>query len=642
MFWDDVSIGEGGSTHDSLNSLRGISQTGHGANGNNDAAVSVNGGGINIQGQGILNQNTLQVNQSQRGGGQSTIGNNEHTSSSQLAQAQSGAVRWSEWNWNEGGAANNGLNNNPQPQYLPFGNDDQAGNGSSRFDLHQQQQQQAQSSLASQAQQQQNMSSHVQHQAAPQHAQSQTMNEDPRPVQNLGGMQLNALPSIPANASNALQLQTNSIPPNLPPQAHPFYLWMLQQQAQQQQAQHQLHAQHQAQQAQAQQEAQRIAQQQEQERLKREEEARRQQEEEAKRLQEQVELQKEEEARRQQEVQKQQQAQQQVEANENALAINVLNLPQIGSLNPQQQLALFQYQLAMTQSQQNNNGQITLPQMQLPQGGDNLLMQQQFQFLQTLQQFQPQGQPNVNSTQALTGPASSFQPVQTGQAMLPASQNKHGAIPEPTKLARRSKDKTTNSSPIAPPDCTTEVIGNTIKSLNNTIKSIHSRAENPQALESTKSSGANQQLISGSMKSLNSTLVSTVPLPQQAGAQGGTNPSEALVGPEKLMKQNLLLQQQQQQGTPMVAYNVLQANFQANPPTANPIYPNVKAQGTAPAPSNMNVISSDTDGEALSRKGGKTFDNYATESGTDDDFMLLGAKANAIDVNKGRMNSDTQ
>jgi hypothetical protein len=130
-------------------------------------------------------------------------------------------------------------------------------------------------------------------------------------------------------------------------------------------------------------------------------------------------------------------------------------------------------------------------------------------------------------------------------------------------------------------------------------------------------------------------------LPQQAGAQGGTNPSEALVGPEKLMKQNLLLQQQQQ-GTPMVAYNVLQANFQANPPTANPIYPNVTAQGTAPAPSNMNVISSDTDGEALSRKGGKTFDNYATESGTDDDFMLLGAKANAIDVNKGRMNSDTQ
>lgn len=623
MFWDDVSIGEEGSAHDSLNSLRGIGQTRDDANGS--TTVNGGGGGINVdvsgqaQGGGALDQNTLHLNQSQRGGGRS---NNDYTNSRQLAPVQNGAVQWSNWNWNEGTATNNGLNNCLKPQYLTGGDGVQTGDRQQQGGQVLQQQQEAQSLLhkqssANRAQQQQssqNVATHAQQQAAQQdaqliHNQSQTMNEA-QSAQNLGGTQLNPLQSIPVNASNALQLQTNSIPPNLPPQAHPFYLWMLQQQQAQQQQQNQ-----QAQQTQAQQEAQRIAQQQEQERLK-QEESRRLQQEEAKRLQEQVRLQKKEEARRQKEAQKQQQqAQQQAQA-ENAYTTIALNST---PLNPQQQLALFQYQLAVAQSQQNSNGQITMPQIQLPQvqcpqGGENLLMKQQIQLLQTLQQFQPQGQLNVPSIQALNGSAVSFQPVQTGQSMSPANQNIPRATPAPAQKARRSKNKTGNSSPIAPSD-STGVIGNTMKSLNNTMKSIHSQSEPSQAFESNKSSVANHQLISGSMKSLNSTLAST-----------------ALMGTETLHLQ--------QQGTPMIAHNVQQVNFQANPPTANSMYQNITARGAAPVTSNsMNVISSDTDGEVLSRKGGKTIDRYATESGTDDDFMLGNTRTNAVDASMKSSNT---
>jgi hypothetical protein len=57
------------------------------------------------------------------------------------------------------------------------------------------------------------------------------------------------------------------------------------------------------------------------------------------------------------------------------------------------------------------------------------------------------------------------------------------------------------------------------------------------------------------------------------------------------------------------------------------------AQLNSTVSSTLNTASSDTDGELFSRKGGHP-DKYVTESGTDDDVILLGTHTAATFVGK--------
>jgi hypothetical protein len=577
----------GGSAHGSLNSLR-LSQAGGRTGGDDNNVNAVVDNGNEGPDQGLqLNHNSGLIGRGAQFNGNQQI----------QAQAQQGRVEWNDWSWSEDRNAGNDQQSAAGGDYVQ-NNELMGGSDHERMQTQGNQPQVPQHPL-----QQQQQSGHE--------ATAQT--------NNLPGVQLQN------TQLDAVALQNAGIPPNLPPAAHPFYTWMLQQQ-QQQQAQ--ILSQQQAQilaQAQLQQQVQ--AQQQEQERLKREEAERlqRKQQEEAQRRQQ-------EEARRQQ---SQSQSIEMASSNLNPLqqltSNSILN-PQLrlatdANMTPQQQLALFQYQLALGQAQQNSNVQVFVPQA-APQGGGNLLMQQQLRLLQTLQQqAHAQQQQTVAESQKVQQSAPSVQAIAAGQAgSFTDDRNTKTSLADcgatgPTPAAKntqRLKKKATTSRSASKPALAGAakpqamgVIGNTMKSLNNTMKRIHSEMSQQQKISESPSK---------------SPLVTT-----QGGTPSGTTlrVDNYLINEcntdELIMNQNQLMHQQQT--IPVAAC----ANAQANPSLINTSYSLPPASSAAVASNNMNTLSSDTDGEFFTRKKGKISDKYVTESGTDDDVMLLGTSLSAAE-----------
>eukprot|EP00804_Cyclotella_cryptica_P021309 CCRYP_001561-RA/>CCRYP_001561-RA protein AED:0.10 eAED:0.10 QI:243/1/1/1/1/1/3/201/1267 len=454
--------------------------------------------------------------------------------------------------------------------------------------------------------------------------------------------------------------QSPAIPATIPRQAHPFYLWMLQQQQQGQQVQWQQQEEQSVQQQQQQQQQEQVKM------LQKEQEAKRQQQ----------------EAERQQREQEAQLKQQQELAQAQA-SFNDATRPSSNSnsLTPQQQqqqhqLALFQYQLAMA-AQQNSNANPPQVTQQATEntgaGGENYLIQQQLQLFQALRQQQQQVQPqqqqhqaqqqaqyNAQSVQSLPG-ASPFEAMPLSQAMSPLNNNSASApmnvdpiVKPAAKPSGSRKKKGVDSSKaqgMVPAHLSQAAgaIGSTMKSLNNTMKTINvsgvQHQQNQHGFETTESQvslpekptakrtpsnqrNANDSNISGSMRSMNSTLASTMRPPNDLGRvipqgnlyQGKASSKEdsraqSLLGAGMTISQNQFAQQQQEplRGTPMIAYT---ANAQDSATSST--FPQ------AAVTSNINVVSSDTEGETFAaRKRAKPLphDRYATESGTDDDII---------------------
>ena len=656
-----------GSAHGSLNSLR-LSQNGSDGNNNpNDVAPSASNFHGLTNGQVFDQSNNPNAILGQLGQGQLLQNVNNDVNSGHQIESQERMMSWNDWNRTANADdqhQNGGIHHNIGQHLLSGGvrqqSDAKQNVGNDSMGVYQSQRD-GQSSNQSLACQQQGSTGQAQ-------PSNQNLGNDAQ-LRNTGGMQLNVLQNPHENQLNpvalenvAAQLNASGIPPNLPPQAHPFYLWMLQQQLANQQGQ--LAQQTQVQQSHSQQEvaqqnhqqinapeescrlaegdaqrhfqkqeAERIAQEQKHEMLKREEaqKLKQEQDRQKKQREEQAKIleQQQENMRCQEEAQKQQQAHVLTQVNENVTASNALTQSQLTnnvSTNSQQlaqrQLALFQYQLAMAQAQPNNNGQVALPQIPISQGSEeNMLRQQQFQLLQALQQQVQHQQVQKGAPLAHT----SNQALPSAQPILPKISNKStltNAASVPAKKTQRPKKNTPSPSPqtsavVEAHRQATRVIGNTMKSLNNTMSSINYGVPQQGVLDSQPQSstvdGANNQMISGSMKSLNTTLASTLTVPPQHHGTTTLNPN-------------------QQQGIPIMAYTAQEANAQTNLSSTNQAF--IPAQSNAPIASSMNVVSSDTDGEFFAKQGGKVVsDKYATESGTDDDVVLLGAHfATAPDI----------
>jgi hypothetical protein len=294
--------------------------------------------------------------------------------------------------------------------------------------------------------------------------------------------------------------------------------------------------------------------------------------------------------------------------------------------NPYQD-QLVQY-LLNAQQQLNING---------TGGNQSILMQQQ------LQMFRPQNslpQADHSSHQLLQ--ASSQPP--SNQHAQPI---KHKSPPKPSKseaakTPRRSKTKIQNSSKtkavIANHREATQVIGNTMKSLNNTIRSIHEITGSEPAQVVNKS--RKRQMISGSMKSLSSTLAITMMAPPETRGNASWdmgNNGECCTEPlRSTLKSNDLIQTKfEQQDVPIKAY----PHVHCSPPEMNESYSTMLSRNTEAIAANMNLVSSDTDCELFSMKNRSKLcghqeapvipDRYLTESGTDDESMLLGVPINA-------------
>ena len=501
--------------------------------------------------------------------------------------------------------------------------------------------------------------------------QSQNAGGDPK-LRNTGGMHLNALQNPHQNQLNpialknlAAQINTSGIPPNLPPQAHPFYLWMLQQQLanQQGQAKHNHSRQEVAQQNQhhtdVPEEAYRLAEgdapskvqmqdtewtaQELKHKMPRQGEAQLSQVQDRQmQREEQIKIlpQQQVNTKCQDETQKQQQEYVQSQVNENVTAAHdALTQPQSANISinsqqqlAQQQLALFQYQLAMAQAQQNN-GQVGLSQMPASKNSEEkTLRQQQFQLLQTLQQQAQHQQVQKSTSLAHTSNLSSALPnvprilqksSTTRRNYLSTScEHKAASIPANKTQSRR---KTPCSSPqtgaaLEAHHQVTTVIENTMKSLNSTMNSIDYGVPQHEVLNSRPQSSmigeGENQMISGSIKSLNTTLASTLKVPQHHQGTISLEDTKMMVNPN------------QQQSIPMVAYRSHEAKLQTNPSSVNPTgnLTFLSASSNTPIASSTNVVSSDTDGEFVARKEGKLVsDKYTAESGTDDDGLHTGA-----------------
>lgn len=274
--------------------------------------------------------------------------------------------------------------------------------------------------------------------------------------------------------------------------------------------------------------------------------------------------------------------------------------------------------------------------------GDNqkILMRQQ------LEMFPPQysmHQVPVQQPKDQASPQLMQVSSQTPSASQYARDIKYKSKPPAPKKPRRTETKIQDSSKtkavIANHHEATEVIGNTMKSLNNTIRSIHEMAGLEPAHLANKS--GKRQMISGSMKSLSSTLASTMMAPPESRgnaswniAENGEYCTEPL--PSTLKFKNLIQNTFAHQGAPIKAYA---HHVHYSPPETNQSYSTLLSQNTAAAASNMNIVSSDTDCEFFSTKKRSnptahqekpvTSERYLTESGTDDDAARLGV---SIDV----------
>ena len=413
-------------------------------------------------------------------------------------------------------------------------------------------------------------------------------------------------------------MMNSSIPPNLPPQAHPFYLWMLQQQ------QHQVNQQGVQQTNQVQQGIQQgqndALKMQQQEDMLKQQEAIRQQQEEATRLQEAKEQTSTNPLLPQQQASNSSLQQlnthpsdpsnQQLQSNNNLTLqqlANANNLTQQQSNNATlqhlqnsnmepQQVALLQYQLALAQAQQNGQAisfTTALPSQSpmLVQPQDQGLFLPQFQLLQSLQS---QGL-NATSTPSISlttgGSATSLQLNQTPNQVIDLVNNNQAS----SKKKRKSPSPKNTAAP------NKGVIGNTMKSLNNTMRSINVLTKGNNGSTSSMSPSQERNAVSGSMKSLNSTLASTMPPPE---ARSGNSVNATWDKSEETVLNPI-----QHGGAPAMAYST--QNSTLNNSTMRPPYQIIPAQTTGA--NTTNVVSSDTD-------GGK-----ALESGTDDDVMLLGS-----------------
>ena len=326
--------------------------------------------------------------------------------------------------------------------------------------------------------------------------------------------------------------------------------------------------------------------------------------------------------------------QQQLDSTGNAVNLSSNAQQTLSTSNPQQQDSIVQYLLSLAR-QQIGNSQIQINSDETG-GTNNTMMKQQLQLIQAMQQGQVQPeQVHQNGSQT----------IQTATGIQPIEQATLNQIPAHKPLApknlRRTKraNVTKTKSVITSHREATQVIGNTMKSLNRTMRSIHEMAGKEQAPLDSKAN--KRPAISGSMKSLSSTLASTMMAPPEprgnASWENNTMADEsidALLGKEMPnkslpMQQDMSQYQSVKQGTPMMAYAEVQ-NYQSD---INQSYPALLAQNTAA--SNMITVSSDTDGElipsetaasasSLSREVPMTLDKYATESGTDDELMFLG------------------
>ena len=416
-------------------------------------------------------------------------------------------------------------------------------------------------------------------------------------------------------------VMNTSIPPNLPPQAHPFYLWMLQQQQNNQQEVQQTDQVQEGIQ-QGQNDAPRM--QQQEDMLK--QEAIRQQQGEAKRLQEAKEQvsanlllpqqQASNSSLQQLNTHPNDPSNQQLQSNNNFTLqqltnannltqqqLNNTTLQHLQNSNMEpQQVAMLQYQLTLAQAQQNGQAvsfstalPSQTPMLVQPQDQGSLL--QQFQLLQSLQS---QGL-NATSTPSISlttgGGATALKSNQMPNEVINLVNNN----PTSSKKKRKSPSPKTTTTP------NQGVIGNTMKSLNNTMRSINVLTKGNNGSTPSMSPPQEKNTVSGSMKSLNSTLTCTMP-PPEARSGNGVNATWDKT-------EEKILNPIQQGGAPAMAHSTQTSTL--NNLSTSPPYQIIPAQTTGV--NTTNVVSSDTDG------------GRALESGTDDDVMLLGSRTDHAD-----------
>lgn len=265
----------------------------------------------------------------------------------------------------------------------------------------------------------------------------------------------------------------------------------------------------------------------------------------------------------------------------------------------------------------------------------------QQELLQPMQCLQPQ-QGQVPSQQAEQAPVQQSQddshPVKSNTVTEIATRTKHIQKKASTKTAK-------TKAVIKKHRQATQVIGNTMKSLNDTMDRIHSGMQGIDQAEHMANKKGQHQVISGSMKSLSSTLAcSRVEHPEtlvNATWDNSAKEEKYLINQNKYFHDDTPLR--------------VGANVHPSPSSLDQSYPSLLAQNAYDITSNAKIVSSDTDSENFagkrntmlfasqkiqanqsitsSQKRGTnmTFDKYVSKCGTDDDVMLSATHSAAID-----------
>jgi hypothetical protein len=301
------------------------------------------------------------------------------------------------------------------------------------------------------------------------------------------------------------------------------------------------------------------------------------------------------------------------------------------------QVLLLQYLLTAAQQQS-----VAPPQAIV--NADHLFMQHQWQALQNLQQqqahaqVQQQTQAQQDGNNQTRQSSTSASPVQSSHSQ---QKNKESNLHQSKK--RNARKNVTAAAKVTKTKATikrhrqaTEVIKNTMKSLNNTMRSIHSE----MAQQGFKK--GDHQDICGSMKSLSCTLAGTFMAPPKQRGNSEWDIMKNESGKELPSRNHTTRHKHdssasQNEGTYASHQDTLQhptaiANDENDATTNIKPFRSLLAHENEKVASNTTVVScSNADGKV---KGGIPPSNrevYITESGTDDDVKLFATVAADIE-----------